>query len=139
MKNPLTLRGGFGLIFAPIVLTFLVSCTAQRPSAMATSQAVAANAPPPPMQSSPGARPSVAVVAPMPPPPSLPETIPPPPPGPDGYFAWNSGHYHWGGQGSGFVWMPGNFTERPWQGSVWTNGGWTNQNGTWGYTPGNWQ
>ena len=75
----------------------------------------------------------------MPPPPPLAESIPPMPPGPDGYFAWNPGHYHWGGQGAGFVWMPGNYSERPYQGSVWTMGGWTNQNGVWSYTPNSWQ
>ena len=78
------------------------------------------------------------------PPPPLPEAVPPAPPAPDGHFVWNPGHYHWNytavdtGQ-RGFTWMPGNFVERPYPTSVWTNGNWALQDGSWGWTPGYWQ
>jgi hypothetical protein len=81
----------------------------------------------------------VTIVAPYAPPNGPPEYIPPKPKGPDdGYFVWNPGHYHWDSTASGYTWLPGGFVERPYQGSVWTNGGWSLQDDQWGWTPGSW-
>ena len=117
-------------VFACTVAILMTACT---PHTTNTAQA------PPPAP-----RPAVAIVAPRKPPPPLPEAVPPAPPAPDGHFVWNPGHYHWNytavdtGQ-RGFTWMPGNFVERPYPTSVWTNGNWALQDGSWGWTPGYWQ
>ena len=84
----------------------------------------------------------VTIVAPYAPPQGPPEYIPPKPKGPDdGYFVWNPGHYHWDSTASNYSWLPGGFVERPYQGSVWNNGGWSlnDDNVTWGWTPGSWK
>ncbi len=47
-------------------------------------------------------------------------------------------HYHWDSTAANYTWLPGGFVERPYQGSVWTNGGWTLQDDQWGWTPGGW-
>jgi len=92
----------------------------------------------------PAPKPGVAIVAPREPPPPLQEQVPPAPAAPAGQFVWNPGHYHWNYTGpasasdSGFTWLPGHFVERPYATSVWTNGNWTLQDGTWGWTPGYW-
>lgn len=113
----------------PALALLMAACTSQPTRT--------AQAPPP------APKPGVAIVAPRQPPPPLAESIPPAPPAPAGHFVWNPGHYHWnytaGGQGSDFAWLPGHFVERPYQGSVWTNGNWTLQDGAWGWTPGYWQ
>jgi hypothetical protein len=118
------------LILASLALVWLAACTTQTAGPVATS--------PPPAP-----RPAVAIVAPYAPPAPMAEWVPPKPKGPDdGYFVWNPGHYHWGSSssgGTGFTWLGGHFVERPYAGSVWTNGGWSNVNGQWGWTPGSWQ
>lgn len=116
-------------VFTASVL--LAACTQQG------QQTVATSAPPRP------AKPPVAIVAPVQPPPPQQETIPPKPPAPEGHFAWNPGHYHWGytdspSQGN-FTWLPGNWVEQPYPTSVWTNGAWTVKDDQWGWTPGYWQ
>ena len=113
------------------VAVLMTACT---PQATKTAQA------PPP-----AAKPGVAIVAPRKPPPALAEAIPPAPPAPAGHFVWNPGHYHWNytaaasTQDPGFTWLPGHFVERPYPTSVWTNGNWALQDGSWGWTPGYWQ
>ena len=78
-------------------------------------------------------------MAPYAPPQGPPEYIPPKPRGPDdGYFVWNPGHYHWDSTSPSYTWLPGGFVERPYQGSVWTNGAWSLSDDQWGWTPGSW-
>jgi hypothetical protein len=117
-------------VFACAMAVLMTACA---PQATQTAQA------PPP------SKPAVAIVAPRKPPPPVPEPIPPAPPAPAGHFVWNPGHYHWNStatasaQAPGFTWLPGNFVERPYPTSVWTNGNWTLQDRSWGWTPGYWQ
>ncbi len=100
------------------------------------------NVPLPMPSSAPGPKykPVVTIKAPVAPPPAMIETVPPKPYGPDdGYFVWNPGHYHWSSTSTGsYTWLPGGFVERPYQGSVWTNGNWTLTDNAWGWTPGYW-
>jgi hypothetical protein len=102
-------------ILAAAAVGFLAACTTQAAGPVATSP------PPAPKR-------AVAIVAPYAPPAPLPESVPPKPAGPDGHFVWNPGHYHWSSSsssaGTGFTWLGGHFVERPYPGSVWTNGGW---------------
>ena len=118
-------------VSACAVAVLMTACT---PQATKTAQA------PPPAP-----KPTVAIVASRKPPPPLAEAIPPAPPAPEGHFVWNPGHYHWNytaapsGQDPGFTWLPGHFVERPYPTSVWTNGNWALQDGSWGWTPGYWQ
>ncbi len=108
----------------------LAACTQQ-------SQTTVATAAPRP------AKPGVAIVAPVKPPPAQPETIPTKPAAPEGHFVWNPGHYHWsytaGPNDGTFTWMAGNWVERPYPTSVWTNGEWNLKDDQWGWTPGYWQ
>ena len=123
------------LILVLFAATALAACTGDRNSSTANTAAL----PPPGTKAKPG----VAIVAPKAPPPSIPEVVPPKPKGPDdGHFVWNPGHYHWDSSqpaSGNFTWLPGGFVERPYAGSVWTNGGWAFSNGQWGWTPGYWQ
>jgi len=123
------------LIFVLFAAATLAACTSDRNPSMVNT----ASLPTPGTKPKPG----VAIVAPQAPPPNISEVVPPKPKGPDdGYFVWNPGHYHWNSNGPGtgnFTWLPGGFVERPYRGSVWSNGGWAFSNGQWGWTPGYWQ
>jgi len=130
----------FGRIVGPVFSIGAIAClaactTGQTPP---PNPSVAASLPTPgsaPMPKKPG----VTIVAPYAPPQGPPEYIPPKPRGPDdGYFVWNPGHYHWDSTATNFTYLPGGFVERPYQGSVWTNGNWTLSDGQWGWTPGAW-
>jgi hypothetical protein len=120
------------LFLVAVATIGLAACNQTTPNASQPVTSMAAARP----------KPGVTIKAPYAPPPAMVETIPPKPAGPDdGYFVWNPGHYHWSSTSSPiqtYVWLPGGFVERPYQGSVWTNGNWTQTDGTWGWTPGYW-
>ena len=120
-----------------VIVCLAGACTTGQSSPPPNPSAVAALPTPgsPPVPKKKG----VTIVAPYAPPQGPPEYIPPKPKGPDdGYFVWNPGHYHWDSTASNFNWLAGGFVERPYQGSVWTNGAWTLSDGQWGWTPGSW-
>jgi len=105
---------------APALLLLLVSCSS--PGGMPGG-----TLPPP----------NVIIVAQKEPPPPQAETVPPPPAAvASEYFVWEPGHWHW--TGTGFVWIPGSYIERPYLGRVWIHGGWTYSDLTWTWTPGHW-
>jgi hypothetical protein len=131
-------RRSFGLMLGVAAIACLAACTTGQ-STPPVSTAAAASLPTPGSPPMPKKR-GVTIVAPYAPPAPPPEYIPPKPRGPDdGYFVWNPGHYHWDSTSPGFTYLPGGFVERPYQGSVWTNGAWNLSDGQWGWTPGSWQ
>lgn len=83
--------------------------------------------------------PDTTITAPQEPPAPLGEVASPPPAGRIGHFVWDPGHWHWTGQD--YVWMAGNYVERPYRGSTWVPGRWADDDhdGIWIYTPGHWR
>lgn len=128
------------LIFVAIAALGLQACNQTTQSAAMPTTSVPLPTPTTAPIPAPKYKPAVSIKAPYAPPPAMVETVPPKPYGPDdGYFVWNPGHYHWSSSSTGgYVWLPGGFVERPYQGSVWTNGAWTLTDGSWGWTPGYW-
>src|SRR5690348_15312469 len=80
-------------------------------------------------------RPPVAaeVVVPRRPPPPRPEVIPPRP-RPAEIVAWRPGHWQWVGRD--FVWMPGEWIERPRREARWTPGHWVERPRGWVWVEG---
>jgi hypothetical protein len=121
MRIPPNYRYYSALCLVPAIGLLLASC--QNPQPIMPGGSV-----PPP---------NVAITTQMTPPAPQSESIPPAPPGPPNYFAWEPGHWHW--YETGFIWIPGHYTEQPYQGSSWTHGNWSyDGNLNWTWTPGYW-
>jgi hypothetical protein len=72
------------------------------------------------------------------PPPPPPARIEAPPEPPDGAFVWRPGH--WTFEGREYLWVPGEYVERPHAGERWVTGYWARgAQGGWIWIPGHWQ
>jgi hypothetical protein len=81
-------------------------------------------------------RPAVEIVAPKPPPPVRYEVIPPPP-RPAEFVEWRPGHWHWDGRE--YVWMGGEYIERPHPRAAWSAGHWEVRGDRWAWVEGRWR
>jgi hypothetical protein len=81
-------------------------------------------------------RPVVEVVAPRPPPPPRYE-IAPPPSRPAEIVEWRPGHWHWDGRE--YVWIAGEYIERPRPTAAWVPGHWDDRGGRWVWVEGHWR
>ena len=97
---------------AVIVATALTGCVVERP------------------------RPVAEIVAPMPPPPPRYEVVPPPA-RPAEIVQWRPGHWHWDGRA--YVWVPGEYIERPRPAAIWVPGHWDERGGRWVWVEGRWR
>jgi hypothetical protein len=83
----------------------------------------------------PGTGQIAVLVAPYPPPPMRAE-IPPPAPAADAL--WQGGHWQW--KGMKYVWVAGNYLQRPAPTANWMPGYWDqDSSGGWVWTEGHWQ
>lgn len=77
---------------------------------------------------------AVEVVAPRRPPPPRVEVIPP---APRPALAWRAGHWRW--EGRDFVWVPGEWIERPHREARWIPGHWVERPRGWVWVAGRWR
>jgi hypothetical protein len=68
------------------------------------------------------------------PPPPVVETPPPPPPTPG--TVWTPGYWSW--NGTGYVWVPGQYVVAPFPDAVWIGGRWVHRGPRWGWVDGHW-
>jgi len=79
----------------------------------------------------------VEVVAPREPPPLRAEVPPPPPRAPE-LVEWRPGRWHWDGRE--YVWVAGEWIERPHREARWVPGHWNHRpDGFWVWVPGHWR
>ena len=80
---------------------------------------------------------AVEVIAPRQPPAPRVEVIPPAP-RPLDIVEWRPGRWHWDGRE--FVWVPGEWVEKPRREAHWVPGHWNERpNGTWVWVQGHWR
>jgi len=77
----------------------------------------------------------VEVVAPVAPPPPRVEVVPPPS-RPAEIVEWHPGHWHWDGRA--YVWISGEYVERPHRAARWEPGHWVARPQGWVWVPGHW-
>jgi hypothetical protein len=81
-------------------------------------------------------RPVAEIVAPTAPPPPRYEVIPPPT-RPAEIVQWRPGHWHWDGRE--YVWIGGEYIERPRPAAVWVPGHWDARGPRWVWVEGRWR
>ncbi len=81
-------------------------------------------------------RPVAEIIAPTPPPPLRYEAVPPPP-RPAEIIQWRPGRWHWDGRE--YVWVPGEYIERPRAAAVWVPGHWDPRGSSWVWIEGHWR
>jgi hypothetical protein len=77
---------------------------------------------------------TVEIIAPSAPPPPRVEEPPPPP---SSVVVWHPGHWNW--TGSAWVWVTGQYVERPRPQAAWIPGHWTQEPDGWRWDDGRWQ
>jgi hypothetical protein len=81
-------------------------------------------------------RPVAEIVAPSPPPPPRYEVVPPPS-RPAEIVQWRAGHWHWDGRE--YVWIAGEYIEKPRPAAVWVPGHWNARGSRWVWIEGHWR